>query len=291
MRELDASDAPHASSDIEYRAYARDENTKRFKILLVDDDPAFIETLSENLDHEGYAPSHHPDSATALKWLLDGGRCDAILLDWYMPDVTGAAFLKSIRDAGIDTPVIVLTGVNKEVVEDAALGCGAVDFIDKSRRLSILLKRMRLIVTGPKQEEAPIEALEVGELTHYPETCRARWQDQEVGLTICEFRIVQKLASRRGVAFAYRDIYDVVHGEGFWAGDGDDGFRINVRSLIKRIRQKFRAIDPDFELIENHPGYGYRWREHDAQTVAIPPSPARNPGEETLSDWAPYSLG
>ncbi|MPY72473.1 MAG: response regulator, partial [Alphaproteobacteria bacterium] len=232
-------------------------------MLLVDDDPAFIEALSENLDHEGYTPIHHPDSATALEWLLDGGRCDVILLDWYMPDVTGIAFLKRVRDAGINTPVIVLTGVNKEVVEDAALGCGAVDFIDKSRRLSILLKRMRLIVTGSKQEEAPIEALEVGELTLYPETCRARWQDQEVGLTICEFRIVQKLASRRGVDFTYRDIYDVVHGEGFWAGDGDDGFRINVRSLIKRIRQKFRAIDPEFELIENYPGYGYRWRESD----------------------------
>jgi two-component system response regulator ChvI len=291
MRKPDAQDAPDAPSDIERPASALDENTQRFRILLVDDDPAFIEALSENLDHEGYIPIHHPDSATALKWLLDGGQCDVILLDWYMPDVTGIAFLKRVRDAGINTPVIVLTGVNKEVVEDAALGCGAVDFIDKSRRLSILLKRMRLIVDGSKQEDAPIEALEVGELTLYPETCRARWQNQEVGLTICEFRIVQKLASRRGVDFTYRDIYDVVHGEGFWAGDGDDGFRINVRSLIKRIRQKFRAIDEEFELIENYPGYGYRWRGSDAAEVAIPRSPVRNPRDETLSDCAPCSPG
>ena len=45
------------------------------------------------------------------------------------------------------------------------------------------------------------------------------------------------------------------------AGEGPEGYRANVRTFIKRIRQKFRNIDPQFEQIENYPGFGYRWRE------------------------------
>jgi two-component system response regulator ChvI len=43
------------------------------------------------------------------------------------------------------------------------------------------------------------------------------------------------------------------------AGDGDVGYRTNVRAFIKRIRQKFKDADPDFSQIENYPGFGYRW--------------------------------
>jgi two-component system response regulator ChvI len=50
-----------------------------------------------------------------------------------------------------------------------------------------------------------------------------------------------------------------VRGEGFVAGDGDIGYRTNVRAFIKRIRQKFKDTDPNFAQIENYPGFGYRW--------------------------------
>ena len=52
----------------------------------------------------------------------------------------------------------------------------------------------------------------------------------------------------------------MVHGEGFVAGPGADGYRSNVRTFIKCIRQKFREIVPHFFAIENYPGFGYRWR-------------------------------
>jgi len=50
-----------------------------------------------------------------------------------------------------------------------------------------------------------------------------------------------------------------VHGKGFFAGFGDDGYRTNVRTFIKRIRQKFRKTDNSFASIENYGGFGYRW--------------------------------
>ena len=69
------------------------------------------------------------------------------------------------------------------------------------------------------------------------------------------------MATRPGEDISYRDIYDLVHGKGFVAGYGPAGYRANVRAFIKRIRQKFRAVDGTFDLIDNYPGFGYRWRE------------------------------
>ena len=57
----------------------------------------------------------------------------------------------------------------------------------------------------------------------------------------------------------YRAIYDRMHYEGFIAGSGGDGYRANVRSAIKRIRNKFRERDATFAEIENYNSFGYRW--------------------------------
>ena len=64
----------------------------------------------------------------------------------------------------------------------------------------------------------------------------------------------------------HRAIYDRLHYEGFIAGSGDDGYRGNVRSAIKRIRNEFRDLDPDFAEIENYTVCGYRWVSRPART-------------------------
>ncbi len=85
-------------------------------------------------------------------------------------------------------------------------------------------------------------------------------QTADVDLTLTEYNIVHRLAEQIGDYVSYRAIYDCVHHAGFIAGNGDDGYRTNVRSSMKRIRNKFRAIDADFVEIENFPAFGYRWR-------------------------------
>jgi two-component system response regulator ChvI len=74
---------------------------------------------------------------------------------------------------------------------------------------------------------------------------RAYWNDSDMGLTKGEYRIVHLLVSNVGRWVTYRAIYDCMHYDGFIAGGGDDGYRGNVRSAIKRIRNKFRDLDPD----------------------------------------------
>lgn len=100
----------------------------------------------------------------------------------------------------------------------------------------------------------------VGSLELHHGICRATWSGRQVDLTLTEFKIVRVMASRAGEDLSYREIYELARGSGFIAGQGGTGFRPNVRSFIKRIRQKFRAEDPQFDRIENYPGFGYRWK-------------------------------
>jgi two-component system, OmpR family, response regulator ChvI len=81
----------------------------------------------------------------------------------------------------------------------------------------------------------------------------------DVGLTIGEYKIVHLLASNAGRYVTHRVIYDRLTYEGFIAGVGNTGYRTNVRSAIKRIRNKFRACDPGFGEIENYTAFGYCW--------------------------------
>ena len=89
----------------------------------------------------------------------------------------------------------------------------------------------------------------------------AFWDGVDLDLTLGEYKIVELLASRPGHYFTYRDVYDRLRHKGFIAGDGLNGYRVNVRSAVKRIRSKFRALDPAFAEIENYLALGYCWRK------------------------------
>ena len=243
----------------------------RTRIAIVDDDDLFRESLGLNLAEEGFEVVDFAGGESVLDYLLSGNHADAVLLDWRMPGLDGPAVLRRLREAEIHVPVIFLTMLSDEVYEEAALKWGAVDFIDKSRRLPIILGRLRLITEGakpipaqasqPGAETALEGTLRRGPLELRQEIHRAYWRGGPVELTLSEFAIVRFIAVQTVGDVTYRQIYDVVRGRDFAAGYGSEGFRANVRSFIKRIRKKFRDVDPEFDRIENYPGFGYRWRD------------------------------
>lgn len=241
------------------------------RIVLIDDDELFRESLEQNLRDSGFAVRAFDRGEPALTFFESGGGADVVLLDWKMPEMNGIEVLRRLRQINQEVPVIFLTVLSDQIYEEAALLSGAVDFVEKSRSFTILLKRMGLILGGAKAGQgaaAPTAQsgdgaaiLSVGSLELNLESNRAFWREGQVDLTLTEFEIVRFLASRAGQDVRYREIYDLVHGRGFVAGEGPEGYRANVRTFIKRIRQKFRSNDPNFEQIENYPGFGYRWRE------------------------------
>lgn len=95
-------------------------------------------------------------------------------------------------------------------------------------------------------------------LQFVPAEQRAYWNGHDLGLTVGEFTVLSLLVSD-GRWKTYREIYDRIQSPGFLAGNGVNGVEANVRSSIKRLRNKFRAIDPEFAKITNYPRFGYRW--------------------------------
>ncbi|WP_096701625.1 response regulator transcription factor [Magnetospirillum sp. 15-1] len=239
---------------------ANDPSPSSKLIGIVDDDPLFRETLAGNLGDAGYEVEAWNCGEDFLAGLEAGIRLDLVLLDWKMPGLNGIEVLRRMRATHMELPAIFLTVLSDQIFEEAALLGGAVDFIEKSRSFTILERRVRLILN----RSAPLAAdgddpLRAGELTLDLESRRAYWRGQLVELTLGEFAMVHALAAKAGRDLSYRELYDAGRGKGFHAGAGDDGYRTNVRAAVKRIREKFKTLDPDFEQIGNYPGFGYVW--------------------------------
>lgn len=245
------------------------QTSRTIEIAVVDDDPLFRETLSENLKEAGYSVEMFEAGAPFFDWIGNSGSPDLILLDWRMPEMNGIEVLKRMREEGYETPVIFLTALSEQIYEEAALLSGAVDFVEKSRSFAILHKRIDLILSGNKTGQANdgeaedgenTDVIRLGELELRLDSSRAFWRGERVNLSLTEFKIVHLLLQKTGQDVTYREIYDLVHGQGFLAGAGPEGYRANVRTFMKRIRQKFRELHAEFDEIENYPGFGYRWR-------------------------------
>jgi two-component system response regulator ChvI len=232
----------------------------RPRLIVVDDDRLFLAAFAANLEAAGYRPACFADPRAALAALQAGTAAAACVLDLDMPGLDGLAFLGALNAAGLALPVIFLTSHAGPVFEEAALRAGAVEFIDKSRGPAIILRRLALALRPRPQAAAVAPDLTLGRLTLRCQARRALWDGREVALSRAEFDVVLHLAAQAGHDVGYRAIYDVIKGEGFLAGAGEDGYRANVRAMIKRIRRKFEEIDPGFAGLETYPGFGYRWR-------------------------------
>ena len=234
-------------------------------VLFADDDELFREALTTNLRDEGIAAQSFANGNALLDFVKRHGTSgyDALLLDLKMPGQDGLEVLRTLRSRGVLLPALFLTLYNEEVHEQAALEGGAVDFVDKTRSVAILATRLRIIAEGAKlagSERSATEPFAIGDLTLNVHSARAFWREQPLALTVTQFRIVHLLASHAGEDVSYREIYDTVHGAGFAAGEGEQGYRVNVRSLIKRIRRSFQTVDPNFDAIRNYAAFGYRWQ-------------------------------
>jgi two-component system response regulator ChvI len=245
---------------------AKDESDRaeRIRAILVDDDDDYREAATAELEHFGFEIVAFSSGEAMLEHIdKKGADADVIILDWKLQSGLGIDFLSPLHDMGINLPVVFLTGVPTTAYEYAALDRGAVDFVDKARGIPILVKRLRLIVQvsrGPTVPSTPQESMQCGKLQLRADINRAYWDGSDVDLTVTEFKIIYLLVLRAGEYVTYRSIYDCVHHAGFVAGSGEEGFRTNVRSSIKRIRNKFRGFDARFSEIENYPAFGYRWR-------------------------------
>jgi two-component system response regulator ChvI len=138
---------------------------------------------------------------------------------------------------------------------------GADDFIRKPFSQRLLVERVKAILrrANPKdaatQKESEAKILERGRLKMDPERHTCTWEAIPVTLTVTEFLILQALATRPGVVKSRNALMDAAYDDQVYVDDR------TIDSHIKRLRKKFKVVEPEFEMIETLYGVGYRFRE------------------------------
>jgi two-component system, OmpR family, response regulator ChvI len=237
------------------------------RVLLVEGVEHDREALVAELSERGFVVQAIADATGLLSWIDNAVDADVIVLEWELSTTSGVDLLLLLRERGVNLPVAFLTSQTQQANEQLAFERGAVDFIDKARGAEILASRLRLL-SGSGQRIPAVQGdkpVVCGNLVLRPESNRAYWHGTDVGLTVGEYKIAHLLASNVGSHVTYRAIYDRLTYEGFIAGIGDIGYRTNVRSAIKKVRNKFRVCDPAFAEIENFIGVGYCWTKSAAR--------------------------
>ena len=243
-------------------SHPQERETDPIRVLIVEDDENYREIVGSELAWHGFTVRSFADGDALLGSLDAAAEADVIVLDWRLPTISGIDLLPQLRQRGVSLPVVFLTSHVDPAYEKLAFERGALDFIDKTRGVEVLARRLRLVAKLAKPAATPEaeKPIVCGKLVLSPSARRAHWNEVDVGLTVGEYVIVHFLASNVGNYETYRAIYDLQYYEGFVAGHGGQGYRTNVRSAIKRIRRKFCEVDSTFSEIQNSPARGYRWR-------------------------------
>jgi two-component system response regulator ChvI len=226
-------------------------------IALVDDDRNILTSVTMALEAEGFSVRTYRDGAQALDGIT-ARPPDLAILDIKMPRMDGMELLNRLRRK-TNLPVIFLTSKDEEVDEVLGLRMGADDYIRKPFSQRLLIERIRALLRradgvgeGGEVSEAAITR---GDLVLDPARHVSAWKGEPVTLTVTEYLILQSLAKRPGLVKSRDQLMDAAYGEHIYVDDR------TIDSHIKRLRKKFKAVDPEFGQIETLYGIGYRYKE------------------------------
>ncbi|MGH6781559.1 MAG: response regulator [Sphingomonadaceae bacterium] len=230
-------------------------------IALVDDDRNILTSVSIALQSEGFTVRVYSDGEAALKALIENPP-DLAVLDIKMPKLDGMELLRRLREKSA-VPAIFLTSKDDELDEALGLAMGADDYITKPFSQRLLIARIRAILrrTDARAEPEPeadapqAEKIVRGRLAMDPARHRVQWSGQEVTLTVTEFHILEALAQRPGFVKSRDQLMDAAYQDDVYIDDR------TIDSHIKRLRRKFREVDPEFDAIETLYGAGYRFAD------------------------------
>jgi two-component system response regulator ChvI len=230
-------------------------------IALVDDDRNILTSVSIALQTEGFLTRVYSDGETALKALTDNPP-DLAIFDIKMPRMDGLELLRRLREKS-QIPVIFLTSKDDELDEALGLAMGADDYIAKPFSQRLLIARIRAILrrtevaatTAEDPASTGSEPLVRGRLSMDPARHRTTWGGEPVTLTVTEFLILETLAQRPGIVKTRNQLMDAAYQDDIYVDDR------TIDSHIKRLRRKFRGVDPTFDAIETLYGAGYRFSD------------------------------
>ena len=218
------------------------------KLLLVEDDATLAATLRRGLEAEGYGVEVATDGDDGL-WRASEGVFDLVVLDIMLPGRNGYRVCAALREAGVWTPILMLTAKDGELDEAEALDTGADDFLTKPFSFTVLVARIRALLR--RSAERTVAPATVGDLRIDPAARRVWRGDDEIALTAREFDVLELLVRRAGEVLSKDRILGAVWDSDF---DGDPNI---VEVYVRRLRRK---VDEPYgrRSIETVRGAGYR---------------------------------
>lgn len=199
------------------------------------------------------------DTASVCTLSGNGLDVDMVVLDRSVLDASSFEAMAQFSTLVSNVPILFINGSASQATRTA----DGTDTVEDPSVANSMINALKLAAAFARLNHSATdkEGLICDKLVL--QDSRGFWNGTDLDLTIGEYRIIELLRSRPGRYVSYRAIYDRLRHKGFVAGLGPNGYRVNVRSAVKRIRNKFRALDSKFREIECYRAFGYRWRKLD----------------------------
>ncbi|MEJ8568951.1 response regulator transcription factor [Elongatibacter sediminis] len=218
------------------------------RVLIVEDDPALRETLSELMREAGYAVDVSADGREGL-FFGEEYPVDLAIIDLGLPELPGLDVIRRLREAGRDFPILVLTARGDWQDKVKGLESGADDYVTKPFHNEELMARVNALLRRAGGHARP--EVRFGPVTVDLTAQRVLLDDAEVDLTTYEYKVLQYLVMHPGAVVTKSELAEHIYDE-----DADRDSNV-IEVFIGRLRRK---LDPEGTLqpIETLRGRGYR---------------------------------
>lgn len=225
-------------------------------VLVVEDEPSFVEALNIGLAREGFTVHVAVDGVEALE-KFDAVSPDLVLLDVMLPKLSGIEVCRQIRKKS-RVPIIMVTAKSAEIDTVVGLEVGADDYVTKPYRIRELAARMRAVLRrSPETPDLSVGlgsgAIEVGSVSLDPDAHRVTVDGDDLALPLKEFELLHLLLVNAGRVLPRETLIDRIWGHDY-VGDTKT---LDVH--IKRLRSKLEADPSHPVLITTIRGLGYKY--------------------------------
>jgi DNA-binding response OmpR family regulator len=221
-------------------------------VLVIEDDPAILRGLADNLRYEGYQVLQAPDAETGRQLHLSG-KPDLIVLDLMLPRTSGLEFCRRLRASADHTPILIVTARSEEADRVLGLDVGADDYVTKPFSVRELMARVRALLRRTQEASRLPTRLTFDDVELDFRSYTARRQGHAIEMTRKEFATLRLLAARAGSVVTRDELLNEV-----WGYESSPVSR-TVDNHIASLRAKLEAVPSRPRRIQTVHGVGYKF--------------------------------
>lgn len=222
------------------------------RILIVEDDPAILRGLADNLKLESYEVVTAADGETGLRLSREASP-DLVILDLMLPKLSGYEICRKLRSEGFTTPILMLTARGEEFDRVLGLDLGADDYVTKPFSVRELLARIRAILRRAHPPNALLDELRFEDVVVDFRSYEAHRGGKPVEMTRKEYHVLRLLASRPGEVLNRDELLNEI-----WGYENYPNTR-TVDNHIASLRMKLECDPAQPRHIKTVHGVGYKF--------------------------------